>query len=179
MVDSFPPRCESPPATSGRTVNHFSAPQLHQQADIRHQNCLLEELRGPSEDTGRSRNLQQQKAGNNRIRKVSTVEYRTEPGRGTFFFTRGLSAVFSHKHSFRMLMFSAFIKPNSHFFLCSLRSSVLPKSKRVTLFSSSRPRQLGQGPADPRVDKQVWRDGTKLTNNCSWEKPHDDQHRFV
>lgn len=24
MVDSFPPRCESVPATSGRTVNHFS-----------------------------------------------------------------------------------------------------------------------------------------------------------
>lgn len=65
MVDSFPPRRESPPATSGRTVNHFSAPQLHQQADIRHQNCLLEELRGPWEDTDQTGNPQQQKAGNN------------------------------------------------------------------------------------------------------------------
>lgn len=66
MVDWFPPRRisrhGSPPPTADRTVVHFILPQLQQQSDIRHQNCLLEEHRGLSKDTNRTQELATTKA---------------------------------------------------------------------------------------------------------------------
>lgn len=80
MVDWSPPRHisrhGSPPPTVDRTVVHFIVPQLQQQIDIRHQNCLLEEHRGLSKDTNRTQELATTKACVNITRhKLDTAIY--------------------------------------------------------------------------------------------------------